>query len=377
MKKLGIALLSILSLTISGCSLLPTDFDTDPNPNPTIPEGHGTSQDDPLTVEEASAICEQLGYSTSEKQYYVQGVVGEITYPYNTGNKDAGNTMSFMISDDLNTTPTMRCYDCYLASGVQHKYVVYGTRVLVECFLSSYGGGATTKTGGTVLQATRETEPEIIPVSCTQALSIAQSLSVNETTTTYYQVTGYVVSKSGSNCYINDTPGIVANCDNSVYVYAKTIYDLRYKLDAITVGAYISVTALLKHYVSSSNSSSYNFELYNLIDVELRSPVVNGCSVYINNNYYQIYQASTISVPEPCIGHFELDGLLMDSSYPFFFTYNGKEILVENGGPSDSLYSVQTGFPCLFVMLPQTIQNAHIALTIYENRNVVTITSNY
>jgi len=70
---------------------------------------HGENPDDPFTVEEAIAKCQEIGTTASEKTYYAKGIIAKIS-SIDTGSY--GNA-EFDISADGSETNLLKAYRCY------------------------------------------------------------------------------------------------------------------------------------------------------------------------------------------------------------------------------------------------------------------------
>ena len=99
---------------------------------------HGRQPDDPLTVSEAVAICEETGTTQTEEHYYTQGIVSEITEEFNS---QYGN-ICFTISADGETTGTqLTVYRCKYLNGAKFTsadQLTVGMEVIIVGYLINY-----------------------------------------------------------------------------------------------------------------------------------------------------------------------------------------------------------------------------------------------
>lgn len=99
---------------------------------------HGRQPDDPLTVSEAVAICEETGTTQTEEHYYTQGIVSAITEEFNS---QFGN-ICFTISADGETTGTqLTVYRCKYLNGAKFTsadQLTVGMEVIIVGYLVNY-----------------------------------------------------------------------------------------------------------------------------------------------------------------------------------------------------------------------------------------------
>lgn len=216
---------------------------------------HGKSEDDPLTVAEAIAVCQETGTTATSIDYYIRGiVVNAEAYSEQYGN------ITFNIGDTIDSTAVVKVFR---AKPIQNPpydptKISKGSEVLVKGKLVNYNSNTPElDAGGSILTATAGHQAQTIQATVAEALAAAQALGDNLTSDDKYEITGYITSVvPGSGFYMSDTKGAVDPSQDQFLVYygSTTIPE-----DA-TVNAKVKVLDKIKHYVSTSTAGKYAYE---------------------------------------------------------------------------------------------------------------------
>ncbi len=228
----------------------------------TYSDPHGKSADDPLSVTEAIAICEEVGTTSTTIEYYVEGVVTSIGSAYSS----TYNNITILIGDTKTSTSTLTCYRVVPGDGVDPTIIAAGSEVLVSGTLVLYNGTTPEiNQGGTIHSATEGDTAQEIEATVAEALAACMALTANTSSNDIYIITGYVVAVTSDGFYMSDTKGEITPTQDDFLVYGWKGSNV----DEITVDAKVKVTATLKYYVSSSIAGKYAYETNTPTSVEI------------------------------------------------------------------------------------------------------------
>lgn len=235
--------------------------------NITQASSHGKTADDPLTVQEAIAICLEAGETQTTVEYYIKGYVSKIGAAYDP---NYGNITIYIADSKTDTTNTIDCYRAVPQTGVDPTSISLETEVLVSGYLLNYGGNTPElATGGKIHSATGGKQAETHTVTTAEALAVAKALANNSSTIDTYIITGYIVNVvSAGTFYMHDNKGAQSASKELFEVYGWN-GDNKAEL---TVDAKVRVTATLKHYVSSTNPDNYAYETDKISSIEILEP---------------------------------------------------------------------------------------------------------
>ena len=230
---------------------------------------HGKTADDPLTVQEAIAICLEAGETQTTVEYYIKGYVSKIGAAYDPG---YGNITIYIADTKTDTEHTIDCYRAVPQTGVDGTKISLETEVLVSGYLLNYGGNTPElATGGKIHSATGGKQAETHTVTTAEALAVAKALPANSSTIDIYVITGYIVNVvSAGTFYMHDDKGAQSASKELFEVYGWNGDNK----DQLTLDAKVRVTATLKHYVSSSNPDNYAYETDKISSIEILEPGV-------------------------------------------------------------------------------------------------------
>ena len=217
---------------------------------------HGKIQSDPLTVTEAIAICKAQGKEAATSvAYFIKGVVTGVTAAYDP---TYGN-ISFKIGETKTSKDTVTVYRAKPATGVDYSVISSGSEVLVTGNLINYNGNTPeVNQGGTILSATQGYVPQYVNATVAEALAAAKALPDNAVSDDYYVITGYIAFlKSAKEFYLSDTAETWEAVDAEKFEVYGWNGDNK---DDLAVGLKVKVTAFLKHYQSTSDSTKYAYE---------------------------------------------------------------------------------------------------------------------
>lgn len=230
---------------------------------------HGKTADDPLTVQEAIAICLEAGETQTTVEYYIKGYVSKIGAAYDPG---YGNITIYIADTKTDTEHTIDCYRAVPQTGVDGTKISLETEVLVSGYLLNYGGNTPElATGGKIHSATGGKQAQTFTVTTAEALEAAKALQANTSTIDTYIITGYIVNVvSAGTFYMHDTKGAQSASKELFEVYGWNGDNK----DQLTLDAKVRVTATLKHYVSSTNPDNYAYETDKITSIEILEPGV-------------------------------------------------------------------------------------------------------
>lgn len=229
---------------------------------------HAGTLADPLDNADAIKVAEKTGETETEKYFYVSGTVEKFKdAPSSYGNvsyyltKGASDTKSFLVYRAVLDKET------YGTSTVTENDIWVGAEVVAKVKIVNYKSNTPeTSSGGTIVSV-KGTKPEIKTIEATveEALAAAKALGDNTTSTDKYAITGYIVATDAKGFYLSDTKGEITATRDNFYVY-------NYSGDnaaKCTLNAKIKVTAYLQHYVSSSDSTKYNYQTTSISALEI------------------------------------------------------------------------------------------------------------
>lgn len=265
---------------------------------------HGTSSDDPLTVQEAIDICYATGTTGTEKKYYVRGQVTNIVSYYSR----SANNLSVDINDGT-SAGNLRCYLNNVVNGDPHD-IIPGATITTFCSLINYNNSLPeANTGSDIIEVIpNQNRPFVIQQSCSGAASIAKSLAAQETTFDFYKVTGYVAevpdSKKPREFYLVDSANLTRSADpkDDLMIYATKCF-VDNDILQVGVGEKVTVVGNAKNYVDKNGVSSY--ELVNVQSITFEEQITIDTfdkTVYLcqtNGTKDAMVRAGTLYNPEP------------------------------------------------------------------------------
>lgn len=216
---------------------------------------HGKSEDDPLNVAEAIAVCKETGTTATSIDYYIRGiVVNAEAYSEQHGN------ITFNMGDTIDSTAVVKVFRAKPIENPPYDptKISKGSEVLVKGKLVNYNGKTPElDSGGSILTATAGQQAQTIQATVAEALAAAKALGENITSDDKYEITGYITSVvPGSGFYMSDTKGAVDPSQEQFLVY----YGSSTMPEDATVNAKVKVLDKIKHYVSTSTAGKYAYE---------------------------------------------------------------------------------------------------------------------
>ena len=229
---------------------------------------HAGTLADPLDNADALKVAEKTGETETEKYFYVSGTVdsfrdapssyGNVSYYLTKGASDAKSFLVYRAVLDQENFGT---------SKVTENDIWIGAEVVAKVKIVNYKSNTPeTSSGGTIVSV-KGTKPEIKTIDATveEALTAAKALGDNKTSTDKYAVTGYIVATDAKGFYLSDTKGEITPTNDNFYVYGYSGDNAA----KCTLNAKIKVTAYLQHYVSSSDSTKYNYQTTSISSLEI------------------------------------------------------------------------------------------------------------
>lgn len=229
---------------------------------------HAGTLADPLDNADALKVAEKTGETETEKYFYVSGTVDSF--------RDAPSTygnVSYYLTKGASDTKSFLVYratldkDIYGTTKVTENDIWIGAEVVAKVKIVNYKSNTPeTSSGGTIVSV-KGTKPvvNVIDATVEEALTAAKALGDNKTSTDKYAITGYIVAVEASGFYLSDTKGAITATRENFYVY-------NYSGDnaaKCTLNAKIKVTAYLQHYVSSTDSTKYNYQTTSISALEI------------------------------------------------------------------------------------------------------------
>ena len=225
---------------------------------------HAGTEADPLDNEDAIKVAKATGETATTKYYYVKGTVASFRdAPSSYGN------VSYYLTPATANGDKFLVYRATLTNGgkVTDDDIWVGAIVTAKVKIVNYNSSVPETSQGGEITNVEGTKPMIQTIEATvaQALTACKALDANTSSTDKYVITGYITAVTSSGFYMGDTKGKITptNDDFLVYGWSGTT------AAKCTLNAKVKVTATLKYYQSSTNTSSYNYETGVIDSVEI------------------------------------------------------------------------------------------------------------
>lgn len=225
---------------------------------------HAGTEADPLDNEDAIKVAKATGETATTKYYYVKGTVASFRdAPSSYGN------VSYYLTPATANGDKFLVYRATLTNGgkVTDDDIWVGAIVTAKVKIVNYNSKVPETSQGGEITNVEGTKPTIQTIEATvaRALTACKALDANTSSTDKYAITGYITAVTSSGFYMGDTKGKITptNDDFLVYGWSGTT------AEKCTLNAKVKVTATLKYYQSSTNTSSYNYETGVIDSVEI------------------------------------------------------------------------------------------------------------
>ena len=209
------------------------------------PKEYGAAHDgtlaDPLTNEDALIVAkaQKEEGSFADVEYYIGGEVASF---YHAPGTRTDKICSWFLKPAQSGGEKFEVYSCKKANGEQwtNDDIWKGAYAVVHGKLTYYESGKQYETSSATLDSVTGEKPgpqKTIPATVAEALAVGKALDDGDSTYDFYEVTGYVVKKDGTNYFLNDAKEEAADVKDMLELYkvatedqAKCLKDAKVKV---------------------------------------------------------------------------------------------------------------------------------------------------
>lgn len=204
---------------------------------------HEGTAEDPFTNEDAIAVASSDKYEGED--YYVKG---EIASWYHTPGERTDGVVSYFLKPATAGGAQFEIYKCLKADGsaLTAQEIWKGGIATAHGTFTDYNGQKETtsavfvKCEGTAPGARTE-----VAATVAEVLTVGKALVDGDSEYNYYNITGYVVKKSGDNYFLSDSKTVAEKDTDMFEIYSAKGDDIAAKL---TKNAKITLKAVIKNY---------------------------------------------------------------------------------------------------------------------------------
>ena len=204
---------------------------------------HNGTAEDPFTNEDALAVAKSEKYEGED--YYVKG---EILSWYHTPGERTDGVVSYFLKPATADGEKFEIYKCLKEDGsaLSATEIWKGGIATAHGAFTEYSGQYETTSAKFVkCEGTAPGARQVVNATVAEALTVGTALADGDSEYNYYNITGYVVKKTGTNYFLADTNAAATDDKDMFEIYAATAEGLEAKL---LKGAKITIKAVIKNY---------------------------------------------------------------------------------------------------------------------------------
>lgn len=204
---------------------------------------HEGTLEDPFTNEDAILVTKSDKYAGED--YYVKG---EIVAWYHTPGERSDGNVSYFLKPATAGGERFEVYKCLKqdGKGLSASEIWKGGIATAHGTFTKYGEQCETNSAVFVkCEGTAPGERQVVNATVAEVLTAGKALEDGDSEYNYYNVTGYVVKKSGTSFFMADAKEVAADVKNMFQLYDAKAEGLA---DKLLENAKITVKAVIKNY---------------------------------------------------------------------------------------------------------------------------------
>ena len=204
---------------------------------------HEGTAEDPFSNEDALLVTKSAKYANED--YYVKG---EVASWYHTPGERTDGVVSYFLKPATAGGEQFEVYKCLKEDGkaLSETEIWKGGIATAHGTFTKYGEQCETTSAKFVkCEGTAPSARQVVNATVAEVLAVGKALVDGDSEYNFYNITGYVVKKSGTSYFLADTKAVAEDSKNMFQIYNATAEGLDAKL---LENAKITVKAVIKNY---------------------------------------------------------------------------------------------------------------------------------